>query len=100
MRVSTTVTLLIGAFATTQAFELPDIAKAASNGKRALSDAVHTINSAAGSLFHRSYPTGSTGNECPAVWSEISTTLTAQFLANGECTDAARAAIRAAFHDW
>jgi hypothetical protein len=36
---------------------------------------------------------------CPPVWNEISTTLTAQFLGDGECTDAARAAIRAAFHD-
>lgn len=36
---------------------------------------------------------------CPAVWKEISTQLTAQFLADGECTDAARAAIRASFHD-
>ncbi|KAF2826499.1 heme peroxidase [Ophiobolus disseminans] len=36
---------------------------------------------------------------CPAVWSEISTTLTAQFLADGQCTDAARAAIRGSFHD-
>jgi hypothetical protein len=33
------------------------------------------------------------------VWSEISTPLTAQFLADGQCTDAARAAIRSAFHD-
>jgi hypothetical protein len=37
--------------------------------------------------------------ECPAIWSQISTTLTERFSANGECTDAARAAIRAAFHD-
>ncbi|KAH8717007.1 heme peroxidase [Phaeosphaeriaceae sp. PMI808] len=36
---------------------------------------------------------------CPAVWGEISTALTAQFLADGQCTDAARAAIRGAFHD-
>ncbi|KAI8943620.1 hypothetical protein NX059_001606 [Plenodomus lindquistii] len=36
---------------------------------------------------------------CPPVWREISTSLTAQFLSNGQCTDAARAAIRAAFHD-
>jgi len=36
---------------------------------------------------------------CPSVWNEISTTLTAQFLADGQCTDAARAAIRSAFHD-
>ncbi|KAF2033407.1 heme peroxidase [Setomelanomma holmii] len=39
------------------------------------------------------------GATCPAVWNEISTTLTAQFLADGQCTDAARAAIRGAFHD-
>lgn len=37
--------------------------------------------------------------ECPAVWSQISTQLTAQFLADGQCTDAARAAIRSSFHD-
>jgi hypothetical protein len=36
---------------------------------------------------------------CPAVWSQISTQLTAQFLADGQCTDAARAAIRSSFHD-
>ncbi|KAF1833166.1 peroxidase 40 precursor [Decorospora gaudefroyi] len=36
---------------------------------------------------------------CPAIWTEISTTLTEQFLADGQCTDAARAAIRASFHD-
>ncbi|KAH7089834.1 heme peroxidase [Paraphoma chrysanthemicola] len=41
----------------------------------------------------------SNSNTCPPVWGEISTTLTAQFLADGECTDAARAAIRGAFHD-
>ncbi|KAF2651663.1 class II peroxidase [Lophiostoma macrostomum CBS 122681] len=38
-------------------------------------------------------------SSCPAVWSDISTALTAQYLADGQCTDAARAAIRAAFHD-
>ena len=36
---------------------------------------------------------------CPAVWSQISSTLTEQFLADGQCTDAARAAIRSSFHD-
>ncbi|KAF2744320.1 class II peroxidase [Sporormia fimetaria CBS 119925] len=41
----------------------------------------------------------STANSCPIVWTEISTTLTQLFLAEGQCTDAARAAIRAAFHD-
>jgi hypothetical protein len=37
--------------------------------------------------------------ECPAVWTQISSTLTQQFLADGQCTDAARAAIRSSFHD-
>lgn len=39
------------------------------------------------------------GGACPPIWSQISTTLTQQFSANGQCTDPARAAIRAAFHD-
>lgn len=37
--------------------------------------------------------------ECPAVWTQISAQLTQQFLADGQCTDAARAAIRSSFHD-
>jgi hypothetical protein len=44
-------------------------------------------------------PAKTAENTCPPVWNEISTALTAQFLADGECTDAARAAIRSAFHD-
>jgi Peroxidase len=36
---------------------------------------------------------------CPAVWTQISKDLTAIFLAGGQCTDDARAAIRAVFHD-
>jgi hypothetical protein len=44
-------------------------------------------------------PVKTAQSTCPPVWNEISTALTAQFLADGECTDAARAAIRAAFHD-
>ncbi|KAL6154430.1 hypothetical protein ACJBU6_07694 [Exserohilum turcicum] len=39
------------------------------------------------------------GGTCPPIWTQISATLTQQFSANGQCTDAARAAIRAAFHD-
>jgi hypothetical protein len=42
---------------------------------------------------------GSKQASCPAVWNNISSTLTEQFLADGQCTDAARAAIRASFHD-
>ncbi|KAF2996794.1 hypothetical protein E8E13_000467 [Curvularia kusanoi] len=41
---------------------------------------------------------GSSGS-CPAVWNQISGELTAKFLSNGQCTPAARAAIRAVFHD-
>ncbi|MBE7181368.1 MAG: hypothetical protein INR71_09215, partial [Terriglobus roseus] len=36
---------------------------------------------------------------CPAVWTNVSSDLTGMFLANGQCNDDARAAIRAAFHD-
>jgi len=44
-------------------------------------------------------PGGSKQASCPAVWNNISSSLTEQFLADGQCTDAARAAIRASFHD-
>jgi hypothetical protein len=36
---------------------------------------------------------------CPAVWKTISTELTGMFVGGGGCTDAARSAIRAVFHD-
>jgi hypothetical protein len=36
---------------------------------------------------------------CPAVWTQISSDLTAYFLTGAECNDNARAAIRAVFHD-
>ncbi|KAF2203670.1 heme peroxidase [Delitschia confertaspora ATCC 74209] len=38
-------------------------------------------------------------SSCPQVWTNISKSLTNEFLSNGQCNDAARAAIRAAFHD-
>jgi manganese peroxidase len=41
----------------------------------------------------------STPGACPPVWSSISQELTAIFVAGGQCTDDARAAIRAVFHD-
>ena len=37
--------------------------------------------------------------QCPAVWHQISSDLSALFLSGGQCNDDARAAIRAAFHD-
>jgi hypothetical protein len=87
--------ILVTALATTstaQAFNFGDEVHAATtNTKRTVGSLFSWINN----MFTKA-PTTST---CPAVWSEISTALTAQFLADGQCTDAARAAIRAAFHD-
>jgi hypothetical protein len=85
MYISSSIITLVVAVSTTQAFQLADFKAAASEVTRSVSDATS-------SLFTRR-------GGCPAVWSEISTTLTAQFLADGQCTDAARAAIRGAFHD-
>jgi manganese peroxidase len=42
--------------------------------------------------------TASTG-KCPAVWTTISKDLTGIFVSGGQCTDDARASIRAVFHD-
>lgn len=80
----------LAATSTTQAFNLVEEASSAADySKRAFGSVVKRVNG----IFSR-------GTEsCPAVWSDISTALTAQFLADGQCTDAARAAIRSAFHD-
>jgi hypothetical protein len=67
--------------------------RSAPNTKRAVRNLFSWISD----MFNKK-PAAATST-CPAVWNEISTALTAQFLADGECTDAARAAIRAAFHD-
>ena len=80
MYISSFVTILATA-SIAQALQLSDITSVASNVKRSVSGFIARQES------------------CPAVWSEISTTLTEQYLADGQCTDAARAAIRAAFHD-
>lgn len=80
----------LAATSTTQGFRLTDEARSATSAsKRALEGIVTRTKS----LFTRD------SNSCPTVWTTISTALTAQFLADGQCTDAARAAIRAAFHD-
>lgn len=39
------------------------------------------------------------GGSCPAVWTQVSSSLTNLFLTGGVCNDDARAAIRAVFHD-
>ncbi|KAF2443347.1 class II peroxidase [Karstenula rhodostoma CBS 690.94] len=73
MYISTSFITVLAATGTAQALQLSDVTTSPSNTK-------HT-------------------SACPAVWGEISDTLTQQFLADGQCTDAARAAIRGAFHD-
>lgn len=90
------ITAFIGLAASVQGFAFPDLtfSSLASNGKRALSSVTETFNGAVDALVGRG------GEECPAAWFEIAEVLTAQYLADGQCTDAARAAIRAAFHDW
>ncbi|TID24922.1 class II peroxidase [Venturia nashicola] len=40
-----------------------------------------------------------TAGRCPAVWTSISRELTGMFVAEGTCTNDARASIRAVFHD-
>lgn len=85
--------IFIAALAATnivQALELTMKADSASaKAMRTLGSILERVNS----MFN------SQSTSCPAVWSEISTILTSQFLADGECTDAARAAIRGSFHD-
>ncbi|KAF1844860.1 class II peroxidase [Cucurbitaria berberidis CBS 394.84] len=79
----------LAATSTARALNLAEGANsAAGSSKRALGSVVNWTRG----IFNRQ-------TTCPAVWSEISTNLTAQFLADGQCTDAARAAIRSAFHD-
>jgi hypothetical protein len=87
---------------TAQAFNIHDEASAlATNTKRSINDMMGWLHSILNNNGIRKdgEEDGEEDAECPAVWSEISTALTAQFLADGECTDAARAAIRASFHD-
>lgn len=89
MYISTSFIAFLVAARGTQGFQLSDLQSSAAEAKRGLGGLVDGF---LGSLSGRE-------NSCPPVWNEISTTLTAQFLADGQCTDAARAAIRAAFHD-
>ncbi|KAF2471194.1 heme peroxidase [Lindgomyces ingoldianus] len=77
------ITLLATATAA-QVFQFSDVISAASSIRRSVADTT-------GSLLKR--------DGCPSVWSDVSKTLTDEFLSDGSCTDNARAAIRAAFHD-
>lgn len=84
---------VLAATSTAQAFSLKEEAhNAGAVSKRALGNVFSTLSGLLG-INKQSSAT------CPAVWSQISTQLTAQFLADGQCTDAARAAIRSSFHD-
>ncbi|OAG01794.1 peroxidase 40 precursor [Paraphaeosphaeria sporulosa] len=90
MYISTSLVAVLAAASTAQALQFSDATARASNTKRGL------ISKLLGGFI--GFKTQDT-TVCPDVWSEISETLTAQFLADGQCTDAARAAIRSAFHD-
>jgi hypothetical protein len=89
MYISTPFITILAAASTTQALQLSDVQTSALEAKRALGGLVSGL---VNTLTNRQ-------DTCPPVWNEISTTLTAQFLADGQCTDAARAAIRGSFHD-
>ncbi|KAF2688725.1 class II peroxidase [Lentithecium fluviatile CBS 122367] len=89
MYISTPLISILAIASTTQALQVSDVQASAAEAKRTVGSIVSGV---VDKLTNRQ-------NTCPLVWKEISTTLTAQFLADGQCTDAARAAIRAAFHD-
>lgn len=81
---------------TAQAFNVAEEANSAAiHTKRTISNMFGWLNN----MLRNSPFQKAEESSCPAVWSEISTILTGQFLADGQCTDAARAAIRASFHD-
>ena len=86
-----TFVALLAAASTAQAFSFSDITTAASNLRRSFSKGPAPNN---GNNGHHQRT-----DICPEAWYNVSTTLTGVFLADGQCTDAARAAIRAAFHD-
>jgi hypothetical protein len=95
MYVSHIFVTALAATSTAQAFNVADEAHSAARHTK------RTVRTMLSWLTNMLTNNGAKKEEasCPAVWSEISTALTAQFLADGQCTDAARAAIRASFHD-
>jgi hypothetical protein len=56
-------------------------------------------DSVTGTLNSLLNPQRRAATQCPAVWHQISSDLSALFLSGGQCNDDARAAIRAGFHD-
>lgn len=92
MYISNILVTALVATGTAQAFSLREEAHNAGEvSKRTLGTILGAISGLLG--------VNKAAEQCPAVWSQISTQLTAQFLADGQCTDAARAAIRSSFHD-
>jgi len=89
MYFSTSVALAALA-ASAQAFSWPDLNRRTDNATGDAAAAVAGAGAAAN-------PTAQ--GACPAVWQTISKELSLMFVANDQCTDAARAAIRAVFHD-
>ncbi|KAF3034768.1 hypothetical protein E8E12_000863 [Didymella heteroderae] len=92
MYISNIFVTALAATSTAQAFNVRDEAhKAGEVSKRAFGNIFGMLNGFLG--------INKQSAECPAVWTQISAQLTEQFLADGQCTDAARAAIRSSFHD-
>ena len=77
--------MLACAGTTIQAFELPSLT---------------SVKRSVFSLFERDplQERDGGGGNCPAIWTTVSSDLTAMFLSNGQCNDDARAALRANFH--
>jgi hypothetical protein len=93
MYISNVFVTALAATSTAQAFNVQDEAHAVvANSKRALGNLLGMFGGMIGMNRQQD-------SACPAVWSEISAQLSEQFLADGQCTDAARAAIRSSFHD-
>jgi hypothetical protein len=96
MYISNIFVTALAATSTAQAFNVVDEAHSvAVTTKRGIKDMFGWMTD----MLNNNGVTKTDEETCPPVWNEISTALTAQFLADGQCTDAARAAIRASFHD-
>lgn len=92
MYISNILVTALAATSTAQAFSIKEEAHNAGEvSKRTLGKIFGILNNVLG--------INKASEQCPAVWTQISAQLTEQFLADGQCTDAARAAIRSSFHD-
>ncbi|KAI5246687.1 heme peroxidase [Aureobasidium subglaciale] len=91
--------LLVSSLGLVDAFSMPEAASSfTSLLASSLNDAIPNTLAARKAGSSGSGGGGSGG--CPAIWTTISSDLTASFLgSDGQCTDLARAAIRFAFHD-